>query len=110
MGPSAHGIAEDTPYDLLVKKRNQMIFDDNLQMSERQQDVVTGAQNTNVEAPARATNDLQARPKINEEPANNAASCHFTLNKYESRPDLQKKVAQNVEEFDSQVQTAHFKK
>lgn len=38
------------------------------------------------------------------------STCQFTLNKYDSRSDLRKKVPENAEEFDSQVQTAHFKK
>ena len=29
-GPGREGEEDETPYDLLVKKRNQMIFDDNI--------------------------------------------------------------------------------
>lgn len=35
--PRQDGEGDETPYDLLVKKRNQMIFDDNIQLSDRQQ-------------------------------------------------------------------------
>lgn len=37
-------------------------------------------------------------------------TSQFTLNKYDSRPDLRKKVSENADDYDAQVQTAHFKK
>ena len=44
---------------------------------------------------------------VGNNPPNN---CHFTLNKYESRPDLMKKTGQTFADHESQMETAHFKK
>jgi len=52
-----------------------MIFDDNLEMSERRGNIMA------------AKHDEQ-RENIQSTKDN----CHFTLNKYESRPDLMKKT------------------
>jgi len=85
-----------------------MIFDDNLEMSEKREHGISEEQDRKQAQQVQAINDqlnmgsmkgekIQANTAdVNNQydPAGNnpPSNCHFTLNKYESRPDLMKKT------------------
>ena len=96
-----------------------MIFDDNIQLSDGHQQEVPGAKIEASEPPAHqygllAQDQIQKNNSMKNlqegKDGQDGNTCQFTLNKYDSRSDLRKKVPESAEEFDSQVQTAHFKK
>ena len=85
-----------------------MIFDDNLEMSERKYD--DGPMTMMEPSKAVLKGKLQPNPYEGTS-GQNTESKGFTLNKYESKPELVKEADQvYTQQHDGDMQTAHFKK